>query len=182
MLDKVKRRWNNLIEDKRFSEILTGSVWALGARVFATGFGLITSIIVARWYGASMVGIVAVINSFLMLATIFTVLGTDTSLLRLIPEHLVKYSPFSAFKVYRKALFMVVGVSLLTGCVLFFTADLIAGGIFSKPYLALYFALSSIFIVFKSLELLNTQAVRGLRLIKTFIILWVKTLICAFLK
>ncbi len=43
-------------------------------------------------------GIVAVLNSFLMLATIFTVLGTNTSILRLIPECLAKYSPAAAFK------------------------------------------------------------------------------------
>jgi len=173
MLDKVKRRWNNLIVDKRFSEILTGSAWALAARVTATGFGLITSIIVARWYGASMVGIVAVINSFLMLATIFTVLGTNTSLLRLIPEHLVKYSPTSAFKVYRKTQFMVIAASVCTGALFFFAAEMIAEKVFSKPHLASYFALASVFVVFKSLEQLNSPAVRGLRLIKTYAVMQV---------
>ena len=168
MLGKVTRRWNNLVADKRFSEILTGSVWALAARVAATGFGLVTSVIVARWYGASMVGIVAVINSFLMLATIFTVLGTNTSLLRLIPEHLVKYSATSAFRVYRKTQFMVIAVSVCTGGLFFFAAEVIAEKVFFKPHLAPYFALASVFVVFKSLEQLNTQAVRGLRLIKTF--------------
>lgn len=168
MIDKLKRRWSNLISDKKFSEILTGSAWALAARIAATGFGLISSIIVARFYGAAMVGTVAVINSFLMLATIFTVLGTNTSLLRLIPEHLVKYSPTSAFKIYRKTQFMVIIVSLFTGTLFFFAANLIAANFFSKPHLAPYFALASVFIVFKSLEQLNTQAVRGLRLIKLF--------------
>lgn len=173
MIDKVKRRWNNLIEDKRFSEILTGSVWALAARVAAMGFGLVISIIVARYYGAAMVGIVEVINSFLMLATLFTVLGTNTSLLRLIPEHLVKYSPTSAFKVYRKTQFLVIAVSVCTGVLFFFAAGMIAEKVFSKPYLAPYFALASVFVVFKSLDQLNSQAVRGLRLIKTFAVMQV---------
>jgi O-antigen/teichoic acid export membrane protein len=173
MINKLKRKWHNLVSDQKFSEILTGSAWALSARVFATGFGLITSIIVARWYGAAMVGTVAVINSFLMLATIFTVLGTNTSLLRLIPEHLVKYSPTSAFKVYRKTQFMVIGVSLVTGTLFFFAAQLIAEKVFSKPHLSSFFALAAAFIVFKSLEQLNTQAVRGLRLIKIFALMQV---------
>jgi O-antigen/teichoic acid export membrane protein len=86
MLHFLKRKVHNLISDDKFSEILTGSAWALSARVFATGLGLVFSIIVARVYGAGMIGIVAVINSFLMLVTIFTVLGTNTSLLRLIPK------------------------------------------------------------------------------------------------
>jgi len=173
MLDKIKLSWNNLISDKKFSEILTGSAWALGARIAATGCGLITSIIVARCYGAKMVGIVAVINSFLMLATIFTVLGTNTSLLRLIPEHLVKYSPTSAFRVYRKTQLLVIGVSLITGMLFFWGAHLIAEKVFSKPHLSSLFALASAFIVFKSLEQLNTAAVRGLRLIKIFALMQV---------
>jgi len=173
MINKLKRKWHNLVSDQKFSEILTGSAWALSARVMATGFGLITSIIVARWYGAAMVGILAVINSFLVLATIFTVLGTNTSLLRLIPEHVVKYSPTSAFRVYRKTQFMVIGVSVVTGMLFFFAAHLIAEKVFSKPHLSSFFALASVFIVFKSLEQLNSQAVRGLRLIKVFAIMQV---------
>ena len=168
MLSLIKRRIHNLICDQKFSEILTGSAWAMSARVLSAGFGTVASIIIARFYGADVVGIVAVIHSFLMLATIFTVLGTQTSLLRLIPEHLVKYSPTSAFKVYRKTQYMVIGVSLLTSIVFFICADLIAAKVFSKPYLSAYFALASIFVVFKSLMLLNTQAVRGLRLIRGF--------------
>jgi O-antigen/teichoic acid export membrane protein len=168
MINFIKRKYINLTSDTRFSEILTGSAWALGARVIATGVGVITSIIIARFYGAEMMGIVAVLNSFLMLATIFTVLGTDTSILRLIPEHLAKYSPTSAFKVYRKTQYFVAGVSVITGSLLFLGSGFVAEKIFSKPHLRYYFALGAIFIVFKALVDLNTQAVRGVRLIRTF--------------
>lgn len=159
---------HNLISDKKFSEILTGSVWALGARVSATVLALVSSVIIARFYGAEMVGVVAVVNSFLILATTFTVFGTNTSILRLIPEYLAKYSPTSAFKVYRKTQYMVIGFSLLTGTLFYFSANFIAAKIFNKPHLSIYFAIASIFIVFKSLMLLNTSAVRGLRLIRVF--------------
>lgn len=168
MLALIKRKFHNLISDQRFSEILTGSVWALGARVLATFFGLITSVIIARWYGAEIMGIVAVLNSFLMLATIFTVLGTNTSILRLIPEHLAKYSPTSAFRVYRKTQYFVAAISVVTGVILFFSSGFIADTIFSKPHLRFYFALAAVFIIFDSLKQLNNQAVRGLRLIKVF--------------
>jgi len=164
----IKKKYHNLVSDQKFSEILTGSVWALSARVIATALGLAFSVIVARLYGAEVVGILAVINSFLMLATIFTVLGTPTSILRLIPEHLAKYSPTSAFKVYRKTQYMVIGISLATGAVFYLGANLIADKVFSKPHLSYYFALASVFIVFQSIMKLNTEAVRGLRLIKLF--------------
>jgi O-antigen/teichoic acid export membrane protein len=168
MLAFIKRKYHNLISDASFSEILTGSVWALSARIVATAMGLATSIIIARFYGAEVMGIVAVVNAFLMLATIFTVLGTNISILRLIPEHLVKYSPGSAFKVYRKTQYFVAVVSLAAGAMLFFGSDFIAGAIFNKPHLGFYFALASLFILFQSLASLNTQAVRGVRLIRGF--------------
>jgi O-antigen/teichoic acid export membrane protein len=168
VIRSIKAKIQNLILDKRFSEILTGSAWALSARVISTGFAMTTSIIISRAYGAGVLGIVAVLNSFLMLTTIFSVLGTNTSILRLIPEHLVKYSPTSAFCVYRKTQYFVAGMSLVTGSILFFSSDFIAKTIFSKPHLQVYFAMGAIFIVFKSLMILNTQAVRGLRFVRLF--------------
>lgn len=168
MFKFIKRKYSNLASDTRFSEILTGSVWALSARVIATALGLAFSVLVARFYGAEVVGIVAVVNAFLLLATIFTVFGTEISILRLIPEHLAKYSPTSAFKIYRKTKLLVIVFSLVTGTVFFFAADLIADNLFSKPHLSFYFALASGFIVFQSIMRLNTQAVRGLRLSRVF--------------
>lgn len=168
MINFLKSKYANLVSDTRFSEILTGSVWALSARVIATAIGLVVSVLVARLYGAEILGIIAVINSFLLLATIFTVMGTGTSILRLIPEHMVKYSPTSAFRVYRKTHYMVVGISIITSTLFFFGANLIADKVFSKPHISYYLSLSSVFIVFKSMMLLNTEAVRGLRLIKLF--------------
>jgi O-antigen/teichoic acid export membrane protein len=168
MIDLSKRKLHNLISNKKFSEILTGSFWALGARVISTGLAMVTTIIVARIYGADVLGIVAMINSFLTLATIFTVLGTNTAILRLIPEHITKYSVSSAFKVYRKTQFFVAGISIVSGGILFVASPLITTNFFSKPHLSSFFSLAAVFIVFKSLVLLNTQAVRGVKLIKTF--------------
>lgn len=168
MLTLIKHKYNNLVSDTRFSEILTGSVWALSARVAAAGLGILVSIILARHYGSEAIGLVALVNSFLLLATIFTVLGTNTSILRLIPEHLVKFSPSSAYKVYHKTQYLVIGVSLATGALFFWGSEMIADKVFSKPHMSFYFSIASVFVVFKSLMLLNTQAIRGLRLIKVF--------------
>jgi len=164
----IRRKFHNLISDTRFSEILTGSVWALSARVIATVLGLAFSVIVARFYGAEVVGIVAVVNAFLLLATILTVFGTEISILRLIPEHIAKFSPTSAHKVYWKTKLLVIAFSLASGVLFFLMADIIADRLFSKPYLSFYFALASVFIVFQSIMRLNTQAVRGLRLVRAF--------------
>lgn len=168
MISILKRKYINLTSDKKFSEILTGSVYAVVARIAATGLTMIANIYIARVYGAESVGVLAVINSFLMLVTILTVMGTGTSILRLIPEHLAKYSITSAFFVYRKTQCFVAAVSLVTGMVFFFASGFVADKLFSKPHLSFFFELSSCFVIFKSLMDLNTQAVRGLRLIRMF--------------
>ena len=164
----IRIKYNNLVSDNRFSEILTGSVWALSARVFSTGMGFIFTIIVARLYGADVMGILSVINSFLVIVTLFTVFGTHTSIIRLIPEHLIKYSATSAFTVYSKILLFVVCVSLIASLLLFILAESIAVKIFTKPHLTTYFTVASFFIVFKSLSILSTHAIRGLKLTRMF--------------
>ncbi len=168
MFKMLQHRLEHLISDKKFSEILTGSVWTLSAKIISTGFGLGTSIIVARIYGVEAVGTLAIINSYFLLVTIFTILGTDTSILRLVPEHLARYSPTSAFMVYRKSQYIVIGVSILTGVATYLVADLLAERIFGKPYLSYLFSLSAFFVVFSALMNLNIQAIRGVRLIRTF--------------
>jgi len=168
VLNYFRSRWQRLRADQKFSDILGGTAWVLIAQVGAVMLGLAITVLMARFYGPAVMGVVAVLHSFLSLAAIFTVLGTSSSILRLIPEHLVKHSVSSAFRVYRRTQWLVTAVSLFSTAAFFLAAPLIAGRLFGKPHLAYYFALASLFIVFYSLLNLNTQALRGLRLIRTY--------------
>lgn len=168
MVKTFRRKLDNLLSDKKFSEILTGSVFALVAKVVGVTLALLSSVLVARVYGAEMMGILAIVQAFMVMASIFAILGTNVSILRLIPEHLAKYSVTSAFRVYRKTQYLVALTSVLVGGLLFCGADLIAEKIFSKPNLSLYIALTALCVIFRALMDLNTEAVRGLRLIRTF--------------
>ena len=168
MIRYLKIKFRNLILDQKFSEILKGSVWAISARFFTMILGFAFSIIVARHYGPNLVGSLAFINSFLMMTTLFTLFGTPTSILRLIPEHLAKNSASSAFYVYQKTQFLIIGISFGTALFFYLNANFIAEKVLSKPYLSFYIALSSFFIIFQSLMSLNTQAIRGMKLIRLF--------------
>ena len=168
MITLLRSKLNNLTSDERFSEILIGSVWALSAKILAAGIALISSIVVARVYGAEIMGSLALVNSFVIMTTIFTDLGTKNSILRLIPEHINKYSICSAFRVYRKTLYLVCGVSLFTGSLLFLGADWIANSVFSKPQLTAFLTLGACFVIVKSVMDLNQSAVRGLGLNRVF--------------
>jgi hypothetical protein len=82
-------------------------------------------------------------------------LGTGTSILRLIPEHIAKHSVTSAFCVYRKTQYLVAAVSIATGTAFFFASRIVADKVFSKPYLSFFFALAAGFVVCMSLMNLN---------------------------
>jgi O-antigen/teichoic acid export membrane protein len=170
---KIKSKLDRLASDEGFSEILTGSVWALCARVLAAGMGLVVSIMIARLYGAEMMGIVSLIKSFVLLPTIFALLGSDSSILRLIPEHVSKFSAASAYYVYRKTQSFVVCISAVTGSAVALSSGFIANEVFSKPHLSYYVELAGIFVLARCLMELNTQAVRGLRLIRSFALMQV---------
>lgn len=168
MLDFIKGKYSAFTADADFSEIFTGSVWAFSAHMLTAVLGLVSNIIIARLYGAAVLGIVAVIQSFLMLATLFSVLGINVSILRLIPEHRVKYSLSSAFELYRKARYIILCTSLITGVLLFLHSHIIADKVFSKPHLTYYVGLAALFVVFRAMMVLHTQAVRGLKRIRMF--------------
>ncbi len=168
MRSHIERKVVSLLSDRDFSEVLTGSAWGLGAKLLATGLSMVTSIITARFYGAEPMGIVATVNAFLGLATTFTLMGTDTSVLRLIPQHMSKYSPGSAYKTYKKILVSVITVAFAVGAMLYFGSHYVAERLYGKPSLSFILRASSIFVVFLSLSSLSTQAVRGLKLIRSF--------------
>ena len=171
MIKYVLQKFDNASQDVNFFEIFRGSAWALSSRILIACLGLTSHILIARLYGAEVMGIVAVVNSFLLIASIFTIFGSDSSILRFIPEHVVKFSYTSAHRIYQKTLFMILSVSIITGVFFFYHSTWMASNLFSKPQLSLYLYMASFFIVFNSLMIFNTYAVRGLRMIKLFVLM-----------
>ncbi|WP_345972591.1 flippase [Sulfurimonas diazotrophicus] len=164
-----RRKLNQFFRDERFSEIARGGLLTFGAKIVAVLLGIGSSFIVARFYGAEVVGTLALINAFLSVALIVSLMGTDTSLLKIIPEHLVKYSLGSAKAAFKKTMHLVLLFSFVISIFSFALSDVIASGIFSKPHLSFLFALASTIILFKSLQTLNMTALRGMKNIKLFV-------------
>lgn len=156
------------IKDKNFKDIISGSIWALTAQVGAAFFIFLINIFIAKYYGAEVLGILAVINAFLILLTTITVFGTNVSIIRLLPEHITKFSFLSAYKLYHKVLLIVFFSSITVGFLFYLTSEFIASKILDKQYLSSYFKLISFFIFFRALTIFTTQSIRGLFLKKLF--------------
>jgi len=122
-------------------------------------------------YGAEALGIVALVTSFLALAMLPATFGATISILRIIPEQASKHSFTSAYKAFCKIQYLVVGGSVASGAVFLVAANVIAARMFGKPELSHYFRLAAIFLLFQSLLTLNTEASRGLKLVRTFAVM-----------
>ena len=171
MLLKLKSKLIEFYSDDKFSDVFSGSVWTIVARVLAILFGIISTVIIARLYSAETLGVVAMVNSFLLLASAVASMGTNTAILRLIPEHITKHSPSSAYGIYKKILVLVVLASILVGVIFYYSSGFIANKILSKPHMVFFVALASVFVVFKALEQVNANTIRGLFLIRTYAIM-----------
>jgi len=165
---KIKKIFDDYFKDEKFSEIAAGSAFSLGARALAMLFGLGANVIIARFYGADVIGVVALINTYLIIISIFAILGTDISILRFIPEHVSKYSFYSAFKVYRKVLGLIIILSIILSISLWFAGGIIADKVFSKPHLGFFFSIAALFTVFRVMQEFCLHVIRGLKHIKTF--------------
>lgn len=168
MFVKIRNKLQSIQKDKHFFEVLSGSIWTFGAKILAVIIGLILNLTITRLYGAESMGFFALINAFFAFALIFSLMGTGTSVLRLIPEYTSHYSPTQAVKIYWKIIFIVVIISLFLTLFSYMNHALIAEVIFKHAEVGYLFALASFFIVMQALSILNTNALRAFKEIKLF--------------
>ena len=168
MITILKVKLRQLIQDEKFKEILQGSIYSFGAKIIASLIGIITSIIGARYYGAEMLGMVAILGTILSLASLFSVMGMSTSLLKLIPEYKSKHSLNESIAIYKQTLYLVFLFSLIVGVVLYLLSDVLANHIFHNNELTYFISLAAIVLVFQSINSINIVLVRALKKIKLY--------------
>lgn len=154
--------------NQHFKEIVHGAGLTFSAKIFGTLAALGTSLIVARYYGSEMVGVVAIINAVLVVCTVFSLMGTDVAVLRLVPECLQKYTARSVVMLHKKMTTMVIFFSLIISVVLLLSSSIVSQVIFHNDNYEFYILLSAFFILIKALSTLNMEAIRGLQKIRIF--------------
>lgn len=162
MLAKLQRKVQRQLQDKSFEEVLRGAAVVFSSRISETFFTMATSIFIARVYGAETVGALAAVRSVMEIITILALMGTDVSLLRLIPQ-MRKVSERSAFRLFGTA-FRIVAVTSLA-----FSILLVLGGhqvaiFLNKPHLGAFYALAGWFVLPKTIFKLNLEGLRGMKL------------------
>ena len=164
----IIKKFNYNLNDRHFGEVLKGSIFSLIARGGAGLFALIIQIVIVRMYGSEILGITELINSFLMVAIIIPLMGTNVSILRFIPEQIAKGYPQGAFKIYRRLLYFTIISATIFILIVTLNSGFIAEAIFKKPQYVAFFLIAGFFIPFRAMYEYILSVIRGFKLIKTF--------------
>lgn len=147
--------------DPIFSRIFQSSVIILFAKVANAVLLLIINLVVARVYNTNIVGILALLNSFLNITFLFNLAGLQAAVLRIIPEYKTKFTPGSAREVWRRTRNLVIVLSPIIS-----TATLLIGLLWKRliPDSVIsieYFLIIAVLTPFFSLTRLNTESLRA---------------------
>lgn len=163
--DGLVGRIRSLLKERDMGDVLRGSAMTFGGKILAVLLGLLFSLMVSRMYGAEALGLIALVNAFFAVAMIPSLMGTLTSVLKIIPEQITRHSLGCAYNAYRKMKWLVLGLSLLTAFIAY---------LFSAPIDRLFFngegvvSLLAVFVIIVAFGRLDTNAVRALNRVRAF--------------
>lgn len=163
----MKQKIKHFIYDPKMNFIIKSSMVSFIAKVIAVLIGLGINLIISRFYGAETLGVIAIINSILLFATMLTVAGMDEVLLRIIPEYETKGISVS-YLALKKVLILTSLFSILMCGVLYKYSELIALDIFHHVELKILIEAASFFIIIRSFQTIQLQAFRAFKMIKSF--------------
>jgi len=155
MKKKVKQVFNN--ED--YKEILKKGFSFLVLRIVGLFLGYLFTFLIAREYGANVVGLVSLSFTLIMCISIFGRLGIDVNLIRFFSNESHKNDSGLFLRMTIKSFLF----SLLLACVLFLFKEEISIGIFKKPQLEPYIFWSALTIPCWTITLVCAGLFRALK-------------------
>ena len=171
MLVKIRQKVHSYTANEHFNEILRGMLYSFGSKVLVKLIGIVTSIIAARYYGAEMIGLMALLMSVQNIAGLFATFGLSNAMMRLIPEYAVKYSQATSIALYKKIRNLAIMTTLSVSVLLYFLSGVIADKVYKTPELAFFIILAALVLVFGSLNAVYTTMLRTMKKIKLYALL-----------
>ena len=166
MINSLIRKIIAFADDDSFKEILRGSIYSFSAKTLGKILGLVMSLIVARYYGAEIMGYAAIIGTVLAFAAMIANMGMQTAILRLIPEFQAKQPGQTVFRIYHKILALTVAGSMVTGGILYALSKVIARDVFENQELEFFFMISGAMVCIHAVNMLNSTTIRAFKRIR----------------
>jgi O-antigen/teichoic acid export membrane protein len=164
MLKKIKK---TLGKDTNLKELISGSAITFVIKITGMLISYVVVLIVSRKYGAEGTGIYSLTISILNGLAIFGCLGLNIAVLRYVGQYnATENGMVNIKKLFRYILQLAFPFSLLLGIALFFLSEEIAVSMFQNPTYIPALKVSSIVLPFFTLNLINVEFIRGLKLLK----------------
>ncbi len=161
----------NITANKHFGEILKGSGIALILRVVAIIAGYLYTLLITRFFGAKAMGIFALCLTLLQISSVIGRFGLDMASVRFVAELAGQKLIVAIRDFYKKAMTIIVPLSLFVSALVFWGAAVIATEVFKKPHLEFYFRMASLGIAPFVLVFFHSESLRGLKRIKEYMLL-----------
>ena len=150
--------------------MVSDSIQVFMMRIFVVAIGLAGNVLVARYYGPTMLGLLALINSILVMICMPSLLGLNVSILRIIPEAEKIGGKNNVVSVFYKMAILVCSVGICVITVLIILDKFVFLNLFNEiiePFLIYIFCAA----LLKAFIILITQYSRALKQIRKFLIL-----------
>lgn len=155
-------------KDENLYELLKGGSASLIFQVTALITGFLSTLLIANYFGAETLGVFSLSIAVLNLIVLFSRLGLDTALVRLLATYNSQEQEDYSLETHRKAVNIVFIVSLLLTIMLFSLSPFVADFVFGNPALSTYFRIISLAIFPLSLLSINAASFRGFKQIKMY--------------
>lgn len=169
IINKIKNEISSNLKNKHFSEVLKGGSLSFITKILGTFLGLLTNLIITRHYGVEVLGSLSIIISIVTIVSIFSLMGTDVSILRFVPPFVKEKSSSEVSNIIKRIFLFVFTISIILSLVLYASTDYILTKIFDKPELHDYVVLASYLLIFVVFTNLSGAAIRSLKKINLFL-------------
>ncbi len=165
MIQRVKEIYKGWQSDKNLRYLSRGGGGTALTLLLTRGLGLISGWVIARFYGASVLGVIATVNLIITIVSIFANMGIKEAMLRFIPEYREKYNFRSSLQVYKKGLQLLLSVAAI-GIVVVMILMPIQAKKWNEEHLLPLYLISCLFILPNLLMEMNNFSLRAIFKIK----------------
>jgi len=161
----MQKRFQKLIEDKDFSELITGGGISFFLRFGGLTIGYILTLVIANLFGAKGLGDYVLAITVLRLFTLLSKIGLDTTSIRFIASFASQDKWASILKFRKKVVGILSFTSIISSLLMYFLSNTIADLINID---ARYIEINAFFVLPMAFFMLHYQSLRGLKRIAEF--------------
>jgi O-antigen/teichoic acid export membrane protein len=149
--------------DENMREVIEGAAITFTVKMIGAGMMFGFNILVARMLGVEETGIFFLALTVLQICGVFARFGIDNAALKIIAAN-AELGRWGAVRgVYRKAVVLVSGTSIIVGVLIYTASSFLSSAVFHKPELSNSLKIVSVCVPAVALLLIHSEALKGLK-------------------